>query len=335
MNGAHVSIVVPVYNVELYLEECIDSILNQTYSDLQIILIDDGSTDRSGEIIEQYKKADQRVITVHKDNGGSSSARNVGLKHAEGEYVVFIDSDDIIHRNFVRELLDAAYEDDADITACDFISIRDNKPDDNKNYKKIKMLMNSREAIFEMYKSDSIGWNIWNKLFKRSLFEDIQFPEGRLCEDKATIYKLLLEANRISYLHIPLYYYRLRSQSISNSRSVKLYMDSLITNAEMEKEFEFRGLETELLLAKSYSAKCAFILYSDVIKHDRYEEVEEYCIKELSEKYTYICYAKYLGRAERAAVYLSGISANTRTKIVLRLLCNMEQKMRRYRGLMN
>ena len=328
-----VSIVVPIYNVERYLEECIDSILDQTYRNLQVILVNDGSTDRCGEIIEKYRSADKRVVTVHKENGGVSSARNEGIKHAVGDYIAFVDSDDILHHDYVHELLETALDDEAEIAACDFIRFRKNKQHDTEIQEKRKMLMDSRMAIFEMYKNDSIGWNCWNKLYNRYLFEDIQFPEGQVSEDKATIYKLFLKANRISYIRIPLYYYRDREESVSSECSVKSYMDSLHTNAVMERDFEAQGLNEEILLARAYSAKCACILYSAVIDQSGYDEVKERCLRDMAERYRYIYHAKYLKRTERLAVFLAGISANTDTKVILRVLCKLERELRKRRDM--
>lgn len=333
MDRPIVSIVIPVYKAEQYIEECVNSILNQTYKNLQVILVNDGSPDRCGEIIEKYKSVDKRVVAVHKENGGASSARNEGIKHAVGDYIAFVDSDDILHCNYVCELLETARDDEADIAACDFVRFRRTKPDDTEIHEKRKMLMDSRKAIYEMYKNDSIGWNCWNKLYKRSLFESIKFPEGQVCEDKATIYKLFLKANKISYIKIPLYYYRVRKQSISSERTAKLYIDSLRTNAVMERDFEAHGLSEEALLAKSYSAKCAFILYSDVISHSGLDEVKKKCIREMAEKYRYTYHAKYLKRTERIAVFLAGLSANTNTRFFLRILCKSEQLLRKRRGL--
>lgn len=333
MDRPVVSIVVPIYNVEQYLEECVDSILDQTYMNLQVILVNDGSPDRCGEIIEKYRSADKRVVAVHKENGGAPSARNEGIKHAIGDYIAFVDSDDILHHNYIHELLKAALDDEAEIAVCDFIRFRKAKPYDTETYEKRKMLIDRSMAIFEMYKNDSIGWNCWNKLYRRCLFEEIQFPEGQVCEDKATIYKLFLKTNKISYIKVPLYYYRVRKQSISSERSVKLYMDSLHTNAVMERDFEIHGLNEEMLLAKSYSAKCAFILYSDVIDHAGYDVVKEKCLGDMAERYRYIYHAKYLKRTERIAVFLAGISAKTNTKIILRVLCKLERKLRKRRDM--
>ena len=333
MDRPLVSIVVPIYNTEDYLEECIDSILEQTYRNLQVILVDDGSSDGCGKIIEQYKSKDSRVLAVVKNNGGASAARNEGIKYADGEYIAFIDSDDILHRNYVYELLETINEDGADIAVCGFRRFKTEIPTGEQDQKKTKLLMDSRQAIFEMYKSDSIGWNVWDKLYRRRLFADIEFPDGLLCEDKATLYKLYLKSDRISYINTPLYYYRERPMSVSGSRSLKLYMDSLMTNAAMEQFFESRGLKTELLLAKAYSAKDAFILYSDALRHAGDEEVKAKCLSDLAGKYRYINHAKFLSRAERIAVFLAGFSANTGTKIVLKLLCRAEQEVRRRRGL--
>ena len=312
-----VSIVVPIYKVEQYLRECVDSILNQTYENLQVILVDDGSPDRCGEIIEAYKKVDSRIVTVHKENGGLSSARNEGMKFATGEYIAFIDSDDVLNKNYVMRLVGISQTFDSDIAACSFEPFENKIPDDNKQSDYKTLQLDSKQTIFEMYKNNSIGWSAWNKLYKRSLFEGIQYPFGVICEDKATTYKLYLKAHKISYTYEPLYYYRIRNNSISGEHSIKFCLDSMRINCEMEKDFEEKGLKDVALVAKSYSAKCAFLLYADAINRVGYDEVIRKCVQELASKYKYIRNAKYLSRIERMMIIISGLSAKTKTKIAL------------------
>lgn len=171
MDNAKISIVVPIYMVENYLEECIDSILNQTYENLQIILVDDGSLDRCGEIVEHYKNIDNRIHVIHKINGGISSARNTGIERADGDYIAFVDSDDVLDSYYVEKMLGIALNYDADIAGCGFTTITDGTSiNRDTDHVTINKLMSSDQAILEMYKNDSIGWNVWNKLYKRHLF---------------------------------------------------------------------------------------------------------------------------------------------------------------------
>ncbi len=331
MDKALVSIVVPIFKVEQYLEECIDSILNQTYENLQIILVDDGSPDRCPEIADFYKGIDERVCVIHKENGGLSSARNSGIEIAKGEYIAFVDSDDVLGCTYVERLLEIIAIDGADIAVCAFDTFENSVSVLNNSGSEETIVFNNEQAIFEMYKNNSIGWNAWNKLYKTFLFGDVRYPDGVICEDKATTYKLLLKANRISYTKEQLYHYRVRNNSISGEHSIKFCLDSIMINNEMEKDFEANRLDYAIKLAKSYSAKCAFILYSDAINRDGYYEVREKCLQELSEKYRYIRFAKYLRSSEKVLIYLAGISAKNRYRLVLYLLCRVTNYMRNRR----
>ena len=333
MDDIKVSIVVPVYMAENYLEECIESILNQTYENLQIIFVDDGSPDRCGEIIEHYMDTDNRIHVIHTKNGGVSSARNIGVESANGDYIAFIDSDDFIDSNYVEKLLEIALKYDVDIVGCGFSAFRDGSLINSEtDHETIMKLMTSEQAVFEMYKNDSIGWNAWCKLYKRDLFEDICYPTGIGCsEDKATTYKLFLKAKKIAYTTEPLYYYRLRKNSISSRHSTKHCLDSIMVNNLMEEDFEKRGMRDAALLAKSYSAKCAFVLYIDAANREDFDEVKRKCLYELSHKYKYIRYARYLKTDERIGVMLAGISACTKSKVMLTYLCSLADIVRKRR----
>lgn len=214
------SVIVPVYNVEKYLEKCIDSILRQTFTEFELILVNDGSTDKSGLICEEYVKLDKRVKVIHKNNGGLSSARNAGLDIANGEYIGFIDSDDYIDPNMLNQMYITAKNYNADIVSCRFLRINENEQED------IKVLQSTEVRVYDSYKAleeylsykdenlKDIHTVVWNKIYKRHLFNNIKFPEGKIFEDGYVTYRLIHEANQIAVLNNIYYYYVQRSNSI-------------------------------------------------------------------------------------------------------------------------
>ena len=179
-----ISIIVPVYNVEKYLKKCIDSIINQTYKNIEIILVDDGSKDSSGRICDEYIEKDKRIVTIHKKNGGLSDARNEGIKKATGKYLSFIDSDDYIEENMIGNLYKSIIENDSDISTCAKIIEYSNKKIIKNN--KSNFCINNNEAMKRMLTFDEIDTSACDKLFKKDLFLNIKFPVGRYYEDIIT-----------------------------------------------------------------------------------------------------------------------------------------------------
>lgn len=226
MINEKVSIIVPVYNVEKYLTHCLDTLRNQSYRNIEIILVDDGSTDRSGAICDQYQQVDSRIRVIHKENGGLSSARNAGIQIATGEYFSFVDSDDWVSVYMIETLLDAVVETNSDIAVCGFFCVKENDISPDAMDGTIRV-MNKETAVEEL-----INWKIrdyaWNKLYARKLFNDILYPVGHNYEDMFTTYRLFLKSNQIVQIPDILYYYRIRSGSIANeARQEKLLKNKL------------------------------------------------------------------------------------------------------------
>lgn len=210
-----ISIIVPVYNVEPYLRKCLDSIVNQTFRDLEILIIDDGSTDGSGEICDEYRK-DERVKVFHTNNRGLSCARNLGLDNATGDWIGFVDSDDWIEPDMYEVLLERAEETRADVLECgmfiEFASQIIKQP-------AFVATVCEKEALEALIKH-KINNQVWNKLWKSQCFVDIRFPEGRNFEDISTVYKLIIKA-RVVGLNGIYYHWRQRASSISHSHDKK------------------------------------------------------------------------------------------------------------------
>ena len=204
-----VSVIVPIYNVEKYLEKCINSLLSQTLEDIQIILVNDGSKDNSGNIAKEYEKNNKnRIIYVEKENGGLSDARNYGLKYATGDFIAFLDSDDYIEKNAYEEMYNKAIEENADYVECDFIWEFPNKIRVDKQYP----YKNKKEML------SFVRVVAWNKLIKRQLITDnnLEFPKGLRYEDVEFTYKLIPFVNKFAYVDKPFIHYVQREGSIAN-----------------------------------------------------------------------------------------------------------------------
>ena len=213
-----VSIIVPVYNVEPYIETCIQSLIRQTMGNIEVILVDDGSTDRSGELCDQYAEADERIRVIHKQNGGLSSARNAGISAAKGEYLLFVDSDDYVSASLVEKTVSCAEQNQADVVVFDYQEI--------ELCSGGKQTRTSALPAGQVIHAESVPQlllitpSACNKLYKRSFWEmtQIVYPEGRNFEDLSVIPRILLQAGRVVYLEgDPLYFYVLRVGSIMRS----------------------------------------------------------------------------------------------------------------------
>ncbi|MDY4279090.1 MAG: glycosyltransferase [Faecalicoccus sp.] len=215
------SIIVPVYQVEAHIDECITSILDQTFRDFELILVDDGSLDRCPAICDVYAQKDSRIRVIHQKNQGLSAARNTGLQAARGDYIGFVDSDDFIEASMYEKLLDNLEREKADISVCGRYKVwGDKKIQEQKS--NVYKVMDSAQALALM-NTNVLGYfdvAAWDKIYKRSCFKGIEFPEGKLCEDWFVMYKLFFNAHRIVYDSIPLYNYRQRTGSITHGKKV-------------------------------------------------------------------------------------------------------------------
>ena len=218
MRNELISIIIPIYNVETYLQRCIDSIINQSYKNIEIILVDDGSTDSCSTICDEYLKKDKRIKVVHKKNGGLSDARNAGIKIATGKYITFIDGDDYIDTLFAERLYKAAVSTNSDIVCCGIkVVYEDTKPQKHNLFDKFISLTNI-DALKNMLYQKNITNSACAKLYKIDLFNNIKFPFGKICEDLATTYRLFYEASNISFTKSAYYYYYQRSDSIIHKK---------------------------------------------------------------------------------------------------------------------
>lgn len=224
-----ISVIVPIYNVEQYLPRCIDSILKQTYRDLEIILVDDGATDRCGSICDSYKEKDCRVKVIHKSNGGLSDARNAGLDQMTGEYVTCIDSDDFVSPFFVENLWSALEENHCDIASSWFIEYHDGQvvPTSKAVDTQEVEVLAKNEYFERLLYQDGVEVSAWGKLYKSSLYQNVRYPVGKLYEDIPTTYRLIEQANKIAVIPYIDYYYFQRENSIAQTKFSISKMDAI------------------------------------------------------------------------------------------------------------
>lgn len=228
-----VSIIVPIYNVESYLRRCLDSIVNQTYTNLEIILVDDGSPDNCPQICDEYAAKDNRIVVIHRENGGLSDARNVGLDICKGEYISFVDSDDWVNERYIEALFNLTIKVDADIAIGEHEKIYNEQIYSSRIVEK-KQILFPLEAIEVLFQRKYLSFILsWGKLYKKHLFDNVKFPKGRFHEDEFTSFILFYNANKIAYTSEILYYYYQRTDSIM---SISHPYDLL--KAE-EKQFDF------------------------------------------------------------------------------------------------
>ncbi|MBR6783105.1 MAG: glycosyltransferase [Clostridia bacterium] len=215
MNNMKISIVIPIYNTKEYLRECFDSIINQTYKNLEIILIDDGSTDGSSEICDNYAQKDSRIVVVHKKNEGVAVARNTGIGIATGDYIAFVDSDDFIDLRMFERLANNAKKHNADISMCNFKTTLDSSG--STEYLN-EVPLDSGRTLKHLYVDMDICFVVfWAKIYKRSLFDGITIPSVACAEDNHVLYKLFLKTNSIVFDKSKLYVYRYRENSATKT----------------------------------------------------------------------------------------------------------------------
>lgn len=239
---AKISVIAPVYKVEKYIKRCIDSILNQTFTDFELILVDDGSSDNCGAICDEYAAEDSRIRVIHQENAGQAAARNRALDIARGEYIAFVDSDDWVHPYFLEILLGNALKNQAKISICGHEKVTEFAAFGTLTRDKIRSWTGA-EYVQKSFLGEIHGkaWLLWDKLFHRDCFAETRLPEGRIYEDNATVYKLLYEAEKIAECDEALYYYFQNGDSTVNQAFCRKHLDWLLVPEEMIVYFEKRG----------------------------------------------------------------------------------------------
>lgn len=302
MNTPLISIIVPVYNVELYLEKCIKSLLKQTYPNFEIVLVDDGSKDNSGKICDQYSKEFCAIKTIHQKNGGLSSARNTGIKNSRGEYITFVDSDDYVFENYLSCLYGLIEKYDANMS-CAQMTYTDN---DNKPTH-IDKCYNAEQMIESMcYRLDGIGVSACAKLYKKELVLKELFPEGMLFEDLATTHRRIHAAEKIAISYDKIYYVLQREGSIRHSPITEKSLNDGMTAGKLLISFvekNYSGIKQSA--EYRYAIKC--MEYLQIFPYFGNEEKEKMVRTELRKYFKSILYNKKVKTSIKIA-YLISIS---------------------------
>lgn len=211
-----ISVIIPVYNVEEYLSRCLDSVIKQTYTNLEIIVVDDGATDNSGKICDEYREKDKRIKVIHKLNGGLSDARNVGLDTATGEYISFIDSDDWVSNDYIEYLYLLLVKNECDVSVCGFCRTKEKILKKKMETKKIEIY--EKEVAVENLLYQKISTSAWGKLFRIKLWDDVRFEVGKIYEDVEPIYLIFQKSKRVVVTNQNKYFYFCRKGSIVNQK---------------------------------------------------------------------------------------------------------------------
>lgn len=284
MESTLISVVVPIYNVEKYLSRCVDSICAQTYTNLEIILVDDGSPDNCGKMCDEYAAKDSRIKVIHKENGGLSDARNVAIDVAQGEYLTFVDSDDYVSADYVEVLWNAMRKYDAEMSVCVpncFYEYKESDSTINSNYS-VEKVFDAKEALITMFYQRDFDTSAWGKLYHRALFENIRYPKGILYEDLPTTYRLIQCCKKVAYVNKPNYYYFIRGNSIEGSPFKMIKYESYMkVILQLESEFS----QMDLSVQKALSCRIvsfAFHILLDVpkdnwdIRHSILQTIKKY-----------------------------------------------------------
>lgn len=288
-----ISVIVPVYNVKDYIKECLDSIINQTYKNIEIIIVDDGSTDSSGKICDEYAKKDKRIQVIHQPNSGLAASRNNGISLSRGKYLSFIDSDDIIHSQMIELLHKELINNNCDISICKFQLFRDKYTEKNENYN--IEIMNQTEFLKKLMIDKKITSHAWNKLYRKAIFKGTNYPVGKKYEDIGTTYKLGFNLNSVCYLDIELYGYRIRENSIVNNLKKETLIDYIeMINTRYDDLIQNKPKLKDYIDMNRINATTRYFL--EIIRHNKKSLLKDKDLKERLDKE--ILMAKKLNRKE-------------------------------------
>lgn len=299
-----ISVIIPVYKVERFLSRCIDSIIKQTYKNLEIILVDDGSPDKCGAICDEYAIKDARIKVIHKKNGGLSDARNVAIDKMTGEYVVFVDSDDYIAPTHIEGLYKMIQYHKAEISINSFSTFYDGLIPHPHSKPTKEYVYTGLEATERMFYQDMFDNSAWGKMYHSSLFTNIRYPKGLLYEDLPTTYKLMLKASKIVYNDNETYYYLLRNDSIERSEFSPEKLSSALKLIELMEQ----DIQVLQPIIKSFYCRMASFIFHIILQMPKqykgkdifYQKLKHYrkivlCDKKARKKTRIACLCSYLG----------------------------------------
>lgn len=312
-----ISVIVPVYNVENFLPRCIESILAQTFSNFELILVDDGSPDNCPQLCDRYAEHDKRIRVIHKANGGLSDARNAGLEIARGELIAFVDSDDVVAAQYLEFLYRAIKQNNCDIAVCSYEKFKETVPlncdsyNNGQIYSGIEMLWRIYSKNHTEYVESTVSWN---KLYKRELFESIRFPNGKIHEDEATTYKLYYKAKKVVVIPCKLYFYYQNTEGIMKRKFNVSRLDYLEALYDRYCFYDTR----EMSELASYTARLLYIFTVDYASLGK-NQVEDYVafrrwLINLYKDYRAVLLKQHFNSREKMRILLSYINFDFLTK---------------------
>ena len=313
-----ISIIVPVYNVEKYLKKCVDSIVNQTYKNLEIILVDDGATDNSGKICDELVELDNRIKVYHKKNGGLSDARNYGVERATGDYIGFVDSDDYINAEMYEKLYEAIKKENVDVAECNLKIVYPEKKElftDEKYYQ----ICNKQEYLEEYLKIEKIFGSACVRLTRADIAKKLKFPVGKLYEDTYYAYDLIGIVDKYVIMDNPYYNYLMRENSITNAKFNPRIFDliEIVEKFHTNVYKNYPSLKEAADCRKMYayfSVLNSILLEEDFKNNSFYKQIIDY----FKEEYTKLLRNKYITRNRKLSILLIKFSINLYRKVLLR-----------------
>ena len=313
-----ISIIVPVYNVEQYLEKCVDSIINQKYKNLEIILVDDGATDSSGKLCDELAKIDNRIKVYHKENGGLSDARNYGVERATGDYIGFVDSDDYIDSEMYEELYEAIKKENVDVVECNLKIIYPDRVElftEQKYYN----VYTKQEYLEEYLKIEKIFGSACVRLIKSDIAKKLKFPVGKLYEDTYYAYDLIEKVDRYVIMNNPYYNYLMRENSITNTKFNPRIFDLIeIVEKFRKTTYEnYPGLKEAADCRKMYAY---FSVLNSILLEENYRDNEYYSeiLSYFKRNYINLLKNKYINRNRKLSVILIKLNIDLYRKVLMK-----------------
>ena len=313
-----ISVVVPVYNVEQYLEKCVNSIINQTYKNLEIILVDDGATDKSGKLCDELAKLDNRIMVYHKKNGGLSDARNYGVERATGDYIGFVDGDDYIDAEMYEKLYEAIKKENVDVAECNLKIIYSDRVE-LFTEKKYYSVYTKQEYLEEYLKIEKIFGSACVRLIKADIAKKIHFPNGKLYEDTYYAYDLINVADSYVIMEAPYYNYLMRENSITNARFNPRIFDLI----EIVDEFHNTVYENYPELEKAADCRKMYAYFSvlnSILLEDEFKNNSFYpqIVNYFKENYIKLLRNKYITRNRKLSILLIKININFYRRVLMK-----------------
>lgn len=297
-----ISVIVPVYKVEAYLPQCLDSICGQTYQNLEILLVDDGSPDRCGEICDQYAARDTRIRVIHKQNGGLSDARNTGMQQMSGSYLMFVDSDDMLPPDAVQTLFETALSENAELVIGDHRRFSEMLPEENLKKKTVEVhRLTGSEAMRDMLQN---GCAAWARLYQREIHQHIPFPVGEINEDEAIVLRILENCTRVVKTSAVVYYYRCRPESITTSAFSAPKMAWSKHCAENLKYIQARHPDLVPDAAARYRGSLLWSLTEIALSDEDYDREVQALLSALRGQKELFCAAPFSYRQDRLRMWL-------------------------------